>query len=182
MRLARGRPGQFGKAAARNAPVRHHRHFPAQALARLHHLRAGRGIADQDEDIGALFLQPCQLRHQIDVVVLEFLDAGDLDRGVGLDRFGQALLVRLAPGVVDEDEAGFLRAELLVGILQQFHVDQHVDRGDAEDVVGICAIARDAGAGGPDRHVRDLLLVEERHHRERDGAVDPAENDRQPSP
>src|ERR1700691_5156237 len=56
-RFACGRPRKFRKTAAGNAPVRDHRHGPAQALARLHHLCAGRGVADQNDCIGAGILK-----------------------------------------------------------------------------------------------------------------------------
>ena len=84
VRFAGGRPGELREAAAGNAPVRDHRHLPAHALARLHHLRAGRRVDDEDDGVGARLLEPRELRHHVDVVVLELLDAGDLDRALAL--------------------------------------------------------------------------------------------------
>ena len=39
--VARGGSGELGEAPARDPPVGDHRHVPAHAVARLHHLRAG---------------------------------------------------------------------------------------------------------------------------------------------
>ena len=144
--------------------------------SRFHHLRAGQGIDDEDDGVGAGILEPRQLRHHVDVIVLEFLDAGDLDRWIGLAGGDKALLVALSPGIVDEHQAGFLRAELLVRIGEQPHVDQGIHRRNAEGVVGSGAVARDAGAGGPHAHVDALLLVEQRHHGQRHRRVDAAED------
>ena len=176
MRIAGGRTGELREAPAGNAPMRHHRRRPAHALARLHHLRAGRCIDDEDDGVGAGILEPRQLRDHVDVVVLEFLDAGDLDRRIGLAGRHQALLVRLAPGIVDEHEPGLLRREFLVRVGEEPHVDQGIHRRDAKGVVGSGAVARDAGARGPHAHVDALLLVEQRHHGQRHRRVDAAED------
>lgn len=91
--------------------MRNHRHSPAHALARLHDLRAGRRVDHEDDAVGAGLFEACELRHHVDVVVLEFLDADDLDGGIGLGGGLQAFFVALAPGIVDQHEAGFLGAE-----------------------------------------------------------------------
>ena len=50
--------------------------------------------------------------------------------------------------------------------------------GQAVVKVRVRAIARDASARGPYRHVRHFLFVEGRRHRERDRRVDAAKDDR----
>ena len=90
MRIAAVGPGEFGEASARDPPVRHDRHAPTHALARFHQLRAGRRVADEDDGVGAGVLEPRELRHHVDVGVLELLDADDLERGIALVGFDQA--------------------------------------------------------------------------------------------
>ena len=138
----------------------------------------GGALTDQDDAVGAGVLEPRQLRHHVDVVVLEFLDAGDLDRRIGLARGLQSLFVALAPGIVDEHQAGFLGAEFLMRKFEELDVDQRIDRRNAEGIVRIGAIARDAGARRPHAHIDALFLVEHRHHRQRHRRIDAAEDRR----
>jgi hypothetical protein len=83
----------------------------------------------------------------IDVVVLEFLDAGDLDRGIGLARRHQALLVRLAPGIVDEDHARLLGGVFLHCVIDERDIDQVLDL---------------LGAGGTDPAQQDRIAERRR--------------------
>ncbi len=177
LRVARGGTREFGEASARNAPVGNDRNLPAHAVARLHDLRAGGGVADENEHVSAGLLQSRELRDEIDVVVLEFLDAGDLDALVLFGGGLQALFVGFAPGIVDEDEAGFLGAELL-GVLEKTHVDERVDGGDAEHIIRIRAVMGDRGAGSPDADERHFFLVRDGHDRERHRRVETAEESR----
>jgi hypothetical protein len=127
---------------------------PSSPCARaIHQLRTGCRVADKDEGIGALFLEPRQLRGHVDVGVLELLDAGDLESGVVLVGIDQALLIGRSPRVVDQHQPRLLGAELLAGVVEQLDVDQNVDGRDAKHEIGIGAVAGDAGAGGPDGHV-----------------------------
>src|ERR1043166_3782874 len=99
---------QLVEAAAGDAPVRDHRHFPADALQRLHHLCARRRVGHQEYGVGAVGLEPGQLRRHVDIVVVELLDARVGDAGLG-DVLGKPLLVRLAPGIVDQHGSRLLR-------------------------------------------------------------------------
>ena len=100
VRLARRRSGELGETSARDAPVRDHRCRPAHALAGLHHLRPRRRVHHQDDGVRPGVLQARELRHHVDVVVLELLDTGDLDGVVPGVRRHEALLVRLAHGLL----------------------------------------------------------------------------------
>ncbi len=85
------------------------------------------------------------------------------------------LLVRLAPGIVDQDHPGLFVAVFLDRVVDQRLVDQHVDRRDAEHIVLCRAIAGDRRARRPHAHERYLALVRERHDRDRDRRVEAAE-------
>jgi len=66
--------------------MRDHRHRPTHTLARFHHLRARWRVDHQDDAVGAGVFQARLVRHLVNVVVLELLDADDLDRRIGLGR------------------------------------------------------------------------------------------------
>src|SRR5262249_7973665 len=80
---------------------------------------------------------PPEMRHHVVVLRLLFFDATDLDRWIALPASDKSLLVRLAPGIVEKHQPGFLRAELLMREFQQPDVDQSVNRRHAEGIVGI---------------------------------------------
>ena len=65
-----------------------------------------------------------------------------------------------------------------MGEFEEFHVDQRIDRRNAERIVRIGAVARDAGAGRPHAHIDALLLVEHRHDGKRHRRIDAAEDRR----
>src|SRR6185503_11562964 len=134
-------------------------------------------VADEEQDVRAGGLEPRELRYHVDVVALELLDARGLHLLLG-QRGGQALLVRFAPGIVDQDHPRLPGVVQLLRVLQHRLVDQLVDRGDAEHVVVLRTVLRDRRAGGPRIHERQLVLVRDRHDGERDRRIEAADQHR----
>ena len=178
MGIARGRAGEFGEAATRNAPVGDHRHVPTHALARLHHLRAGGCVGDENQYVGAGILVARQLRDHVDVAVLEFFDTDDLDAVNGHFRRLQSFLVGFSPRIVDQHQARLFGAESLLSVLQQLDIDDGVDRRDPEHVVRVRIVAGDRRGRRPIAHERHLRLIGQRHDGQRHRRIDAAEEGR----
>ena len=96
--------------------MRNDRNGPRRALQRLHHLRARRRVADQDHRIGARLAQPLQLWRHVDVLVVKFLRARELDSGCLRGR-REAREIRLAPAVVDRIRPGDFELKVVMACL-----------------------------------------------------------------
>lgn len=137
-------------------------------------MRGGADIADEKQRIGAGRLQPRQLRNDVDIVVLEFFNAGRFDVRC-LERSFESMLVGFAPRIVHQNQAGLLGAVLLDRVLQDGLVDILVHRRNAEDVVVGGAVVGDVGAGGPWIDEGHLGIVDERHDGHGHRRIEPAD-------
>ena len=151
----------FARASVRPVPESARRKCPnarspepsspcARAISSL--ARRAAALATRIMQSAPASFEPRQLRHHVDVVVLVFLDAGDLDRWIGLAGGQQALSRSTCPqGLLMSIRPAFFDAELLMREFEQLDIDQRVDRRHAEGVVGIGAVARDARCRPPTR-------------------------------
>ena len=175
--VLRVRSRQFGEATTGRAPVRDHRHLPAHAVERLDHLGRGADVTHQIQGIGTGGLQAAQLRYHVHVAGLELLDAGGLQALLG-ERGDDALFIRFAPRVVDQNQAGLAAVEGLLRVVEHGLVHQLIDCRDAEGIVGIGAILGHSGAGRPGTDEGHFLLVDDGHDGHRDRRIEATEEHR----
>jgi hypothetical protein len=162
--------------SVKRPPAGHDRRLPAHAVERFHHLSRRTDIADEEKSVRTGILQTRELRDHIDVVAFELLDSGRLDADL-LQGRAEPVLVRFAPWIVDENQARLLRAMGLHRVFDHRLVDRLIHCGDPEGVVRVGAVMGDVGARGPRVDEGDLGAVGEWHDSERDGRIEPSEQD-----
>ena len=113
MRLARGRPGQLGKAAAGNAPVRDTGTVQPMRSRDFITCAPGGALTTRMMLSAPASFSRVSCGTMSTSLFSNFSTPTISTAWIGLGRGLQALFVALAPRIVDEHQAGFLGAEFL---------------------------------------------------------------------
>jgi len=85
--------------------MRYNRNIPCHAVEGFHDLRRRRDVCDEHDRVSAVFLQAGELRHHVEIIVVELFDSGQADAAADNACFNplsfdspQELLISMSPG------------------------------------------------------------------------------------